>query len=280
MKKISLLLFFVVLTLQSSFSWWTNLYNTGTPWKTYYLGDKQSDVFEFGVTQDTNDKTANYGIGTTTNGSGWTWRAAEWSRMDGSDNRVWKSKANEHTFTSVGNWYYSGQFVANSGGYTEYASGGWTENRTTLNATNYFTVLALENPTSQTATSASSTQINLSWTKWNSKNVMIVRKKSTDSWTEPTQGTSYAVNATIGSGTVIYNSSGTSFNNTGLEPGTSYDYNFIPKITVITVLVRQQPQLPQQLLQPIISVQKQPDTGTLLRTGNLRQITVHGLQQL
>jgi hypothetical protein len=87
-------------------------------------------------------------------------------------------------------------------------------------------VLALENPSDQLSSSSSSSSIDLSWTKWNSKNVMILRKKSTDSWTEPTQGVAYSVGNSIGSCTVIYNSNETSFTDTGLEPNTSYDYKF------------------------------------------------------
>ena len=89
-----------------------------------------------------------------------------------------------------------------------------------------FTVSALSNPTLPTATTQSSSQINLSWSLWNSKNVMIVRKKSTESWTEPTQGTSYTAGNYIGSGIVVYNSNGTSYLNTGLLPATGYDYKF------------------------------------------------------
>jgi hypothetical protein len=55
---------------------------------------------------------------------------------------------------------------------------------------------------------------------------MVVRKKSTDSWTEPNQGTAYSAGNSIGSGTVVYNGSGTSYQNTGLTSSTSYDYKF------------------------------------------------------
>jgi len=89
-----------------------------------------------------------------------------------------------------------------------------------------FTVTALYNPSNLSAAPTSSSSIDLSWTKWNSKNVMIVRKLSTDSWTEPTQGTAYAVGNSIGSGTVVYNDAGTSFTDSDLLPNTSYDYKF------------------------------------------------------
>ena len=55
---------------------------------------------------------------------------------------------------------------------------------------------------------------------------MIVRKLSSATWTEPTQGTTYAIGDLIGSGTVIYNSNGTSYSNTELLSSTAYDYKF------------------------------------------------------
>ncbi len=227
MKKIVILTGIILFFVQSSSAWWTNLYNTGTPWKTYYLGDYQNDVFEFGVNQETSPMTVSYGIGTTTNGTGWTWRAAEWSRMDGSINRVWKSKANEHQFTSTGNWYFSGRFVWTADGYTEYASAVWAENRTTLVGTSYFTVLEIVDPASQSASSAGYSDISLSWTK-NAigNNVMVVRYTHGTSPTVPTNGTAYTPGNTIGAGTVVYVGSATGTTSSGLNSSTAYDFYF------------------------------------------------------
>ena len=144
-------------------SYWHALYNRGAPIWTNYLGDKLAYIFEFAVSQDTSGWTVEYGLGTTTSGSGWTWKGAEWSRMDG-NNRVWKSKANELQFTSVGNWYYAGQFIQGSCIY--YADADWEA--TTgggLSAGSYFTVNALNNPGNQSATAAGTTSINLGWAK-------------------------------------------------------------------------------------------------------------------
>ncbi len=55
---------------------------------------------------------------------------------------------------------------------------------------------------------------------------MIVRRLTSTGATAPTQGTAYTVGSTLGTGTVIYNGSATSFNDTGLTPGTSYTYTF------------------------------------------------------
>jgi hypothetical protein len=55
---------------------------------------------------------------------------------------------------------------------------------------------------------------------------MIVRKAPAASWTEPTQGTSYSVSATLGAGTVVYVGSDTSTTDSGLSAGSTYDYKF------------------------------------------------------
>ncbi|MCX7002623.1 MAG: metallophosphoesterase, partial [bacterium] len=85
-------------------------------------------------------------------------------------------------------------------------------------------------PSSQTAAPNSanpSNQIDVAWSKnAQNHNVMIVRRKSTEIWTEPTQGTPYTAGATIGSGLVVYNGSGTAYANTSLSPGTTYAYKF------------------------------------------------------
>ena len=206
-------------------SFWHALYNRGTPLATYYLGDKLTNQFEFAISQDTTGWTVEYGLGTTTSGSGWAWRAAEWYRQVG-DNREWKSKANEHQFTSVGNWYYAGQFI--TGGCIYYADTDWEA--TTgggLSAGSYFTVNALNDPGNQSATAAGTTSISLGWAKnGQGHDVMIVR--STDSnFTAPTGGTTYTPgSSTIGGDLVVYRGGNTSFTDTGLDPSTTYYYKF------------------------------------------------------
>ncbi len=101
-------------TSASCGSYYHALYNRGTPLYSYYLGDKVQYVYEFALNQDTGAYTVEYGLGQSTGGSGWTWRAGEWSRMDGTENRVWKSKADEHQFTATGNWYHAGRFTSGS----------------------------------------------------------------------------------------------------------------------------------------------------------------------
>lgn len=88
-------------------------------------------------------------------------------------------------------------------------------------------VTELLNPTTNEASSSGSTSVSLTWTKWKSKNVLILRKKSTETWTAPIQGESYTVGSKLGDYTmVVYNGIGTEFDDTGLLPGVTYDYKF------------------------------------------------------
>ncbi len=210
-------------------SHWTALYNRGTPVYTYYLGDSLAYVYEFAINVDTAGMTVEYGLGKTAGGSGWTWRSAEWSRMDGSDNRVWKSKASEQQFTSTGSWYYAGRFVT-SDPYTYYVATDWVNNSAgALTAESYFTVSDLTAPSGVSAAkdgTHSATRADLSWTQWNSKNVMITVATATPSGS-PTQGHTYSASDTFGNQTVITGSTGdTTLEVTGLTPGQTYYFTF------------------------------------------------------
>ena len=88
-----------------------------------------------------------------------------------------------------------------------------------------FTVIEPTDPSSQTATAASASSIDLSWTQWNSTDVIILRNTS-NSFTAPTHGTSYSAGASIGSSTVVHNGSGTSLSDGSLSQGTTYYYKF------------------------------------------------------
>ena len=80
-----------------------------------------------------------------------------------------------------------------------------------------------DNPTSFTATTASTTQIDLSWVQnGNSNNVMVAW---TSDGTFGTPSGSYTPGDPItGGGTVVYNGSSTSYNHTSLTSGTQYYY--------------------------------------------------------
>lgn len=80
-------------------------------------------------------------------------------------------------------------------------------------------------PTSVTATPASTTQINLGWAlNANSNNVMVVYN-TTNTFGVPANGTAYSAGNTIsGGGTVAYVGGATSYNHTGLSASTLYYY--------------------------------------------------------
>jgi hypothetical protein len=206
-------------------TYWHALYDRGAPLVTYYVGDYMGTNYEFAINQDTTGWTVEYGIGTSTDGTGWTWETATWSRMDGANNRVWKADSDEYQFTSAGTHYYAGRFT--TGSCTYYADVDWEETSGGgLSAASYFTVSAINNPSGQDAAPASSSQINLSWSKnAQSHDVMVVRSADS-SFTAPTPGQAYSVGNTIGGDTVIYNGSGTSYNDTGREANTTYYYKF------------------------------------------------------
>lgn len=208
---------------------WHALYDRGNPLATYFLGDSLTGKYEFALGRDTTGWTVEYGLGTSQDGSSWTWRNADWSRMDGA-NRVWISKTNEHVFSSTGTWYYAGRFD-DTGGCIYYADEDWeSTSGGSLFATNFFTVNPINSPTSPDATRNNGdpvTMIDLSWSKnAQSHNVMIVRKLTAQSWTEPTQGTAYSVSNSIGAGVVVYKGSGTSTTDSGLTGDVGYDYKF------------------------------------------------------
>ncbi len=215
---------------QASNPIWINPLICGTPIATYSLGDSLSSPwyvnFEIG---QASWNYAQVGYGTAANGTGYNWGVANWYEDgEGSNKRV-RRDIGGLRFTATGSWYLICQ--ANESGGNTYTSGsacGWLNDVTYPPVSMaYFTVSALNDPSSQSATAASSSQINLGWSKdAQGHNVMVVRKPSSASWTEPTQGAAYSAGASIGSGTVVYNGSDTSYNNTGLSAGTAYDYKF------------------------------------------------------
>ncbi|MDO9257662.1 MAG: InlB B-repeat-containing protein [Bacteroidales bacterium] len=208
---------------------WSHMITNGSPIAMHYLGDKLASGtwIQFEIGQETWNL-SDAGIGKSNSDPlAWLWRTADWFVNGDYPNKKVQADFVDFQFTSTGNWYINGRVKAGSGDPFNYANSTTWQNTTSFAPAYYFTVDALTDPSSQSASAVSASQINLTWTKdATPHNVMVVRKKAADSWTEPTQGTAYAVNATIGSGVVVYNSSGTSLNNTVLEAGTTYDYKF------------------------------------------------------
>jgi len=136
-------------------------------------------------------------------------------------------------FTSVGTWYWGMQIDYGANYGTNFwmvrDSPDWADlfyHGTNANLT--VTVLALSNPSDVSAVKDGTLpgeQINLSWTKWNDRDVMIVR--STGAIGTPTPGTVYSTGQSIpGGGTVIYKGGGDSVSDTGLSGSTTYNYKF------------------------------------------------------
>lgn len=213
---------------------WLHMLTTGQPASTRYLGDQLNPsgswYIQFEVGQISWYQT-DAGIGSDyMEPSTWTWRTANWFANGTGSNKQVQSDFGDFRFTQVGSWYFAGRAKGDPGDPFHYANSNAWGNAATLEPIYYFQVDAINVVNTQNAIQNSinpSTQIDLSWDKnAQSHNVMIVRKKVYESWTEPTQGTAYTAGNTIGSGVVVYNSSGISYTNTDLASSTDYDYKF------------------------------------------------------
>jgi len=210
---------------------WLHMLTTGQPVATYYLGESLTSPWyvNFEIGQPSWDA-SQVGIGTSnTDQSLLNWATANWYEDNGSNRKV-RRDIGGFQFISTGNWYFIGRAKTDAGTDWRYANTDQWSNTNSFSPQYFFTVLALENPTLGSCAvdgTYSSTKIVLNWTKWNGKNVMIVR--STDNnFTSPNNGTAYSVgNTSLGGDKVVYNNSGTSFtdeSSTELLPGQTYYY--------------------------------------------------------
>lgn len=206
---------------------WINPMTCGTPIATYYLGDSLSSPYyiNFEIGQASWDY-AQVGYGTSAAGTGYNWAVANWYEDGTYPNKRVRRDIGGLKFTATGSWYVICQAKESSGNtYTSGSGCGWLNSVAYPPASMaYFTVNALGNPTVGTLTPAS-TSITLNWTKWNSKDTLILRSSSSIT-TDPTQGTGYSAGNTIGGASVIYKSNGTSLNDTPLSANTQYYYKF------------------------------------------------------
>jgi len=136
-------------------------------------------------------------------------------------------------FTSAGTWYWGVQMDYGS----TYGTNNWlVRNNSAWHDLSYsgtnsdltITVLALGDPTGVNAVkdgTLPSEKINLTWTKWNSRDVLVVRSLD-NVFTAPTPGAAYIAGNTIGGDTVVYKGAGTSVADTGLSAGTTYYYKY------------------------------------------------------
>jgi len=82
------------------------------------------------------------------------------------------------------------------------------------------------NPATFTATPASTSQINLAWTKNTNANDVMIAWSPTSTFGTPVDGTVYSAGSSLpGGGTVLYRGSLTAFNHTSLTSNTTYYYN-------------------------------------------------------
>ncbi len=151
----------------------------------------------------------------------------------GSYDNVEYTEVASPTFTSAGVWYWGIQMDYGS----PYGTNFWMVRNTAswsdlyysgTNANLSITVTAIGNPTGVSAAPNGGDPehaIDLAWSKWNGRNVMIVR--STDnSFGTPTPGQAYSVNDPIAGDVIVYNGSGASFTDTGLSSSSTYYYRF------------------------------------------------------
>ncbi|RLD45341.1 MAG: hypothetical protein DRI88_08710 [Bacteroidetes bacterium] len=93
----------------------------------------------------------------------------------------------------------------------------------TISAENGSSTVA--NPSNFTATAVSTTQIDLSWLLNGNGDDVMLAYSTTPSFGTPVDGTSYIIGSSLsGGGEILSNGNATSFNHTGLTPGTHYYY--------------------------------------------------------
>lgn len=222
-------LFFLLFGVSSFGQIYLNNITTGRPINSFYLGDKlpSNTYYQFEMGQATWNA-SEAGIGQNSDGStGWNWSGATYYEDGTVPNKRVQRDFNNFQFIATGTWYITGRAKTNSGDAWTYSDEGWNNNSVFSTGTSaYYSVNALAQPTTQTASANGASAINLSWAKWNSKDVMVVR--STDaSFTAPTNGTTYTPgSSTIAGDLVVYRGSATTFTDTGLSGGTQYYYAF------------------------------------------------------
>jgi hypothetical protein len=215
---------------------WLNHLTYGRPFNlTRYVGDQfnlgSTYYYQFEIGQASWNESS-VGIGKNTDGTtGWNWYTASWYQDGSGSNKKVQADIGTYQFTSSGNFYVVGRARAQSiDPYTYSEESGWNNNTTlslstTSGNASYINVSDLQPPTAisvqATPTSFSQGAITLNWTKFASKNVIVVYN-TTGNFTAPTNGTSYNTNSVIGSGTVVYNGSATTTTINGLNNGVTY----------------------------------------------------------
>lgn len=209
---------------------WVNPLTTGAPIATLYKGDKinpsASWYYNFEIGQATWNS-SQVGIGKNTDGTtGWDYADAVWYQDGTGSNKRVRRDVGQFQFTSTGTWYVVGRAKANAGdAYTYADETTWTNNQafSTTNAS-YWTVSDLEAPSNVTATATSSTSVQVSFTGWLGRRVVVYRR--TSATTTPTLADGIAFGSQNGSmGTLVYNGFASNFTDAGLTSGQTYYYS-------------------------------------------------------
>ncbi|OIP00211.1 MAG: hypothetical protein AUJ98_08955 [Bacteroidetes bacterium CG2_30_33_31] len=199
--------------------------------------------------------TANGTTGTVTDPSAFTATAISsaqinlaWA-LNASSNNVMIAYNTTNTFATPSNGisYVVGNQIASGQGTIIYSGSLTAFNHTALNmntvyyykiwsrdgSSNYSvgitandTTFGLNNPQTLTATMASSSQINVAWTKNTVNDDVMIVYNTTNNFAAPVNGTSYVIGNQIsaGQGTVLYKGSALTANHTGLTASTKYYY--------------------------------------------------------
>jgi len=196
---------------------------------TFFLGDAASFAWDItSIAWGATLKKA--GIGTTNTSAGMNWQDIVY--VDDAGDAVGKNegiRSATYSLNTTGTWYYS---LWLGTGATVGSSGSWNKSNAigTIGSANYtsslFTVQALGNPTGLSATRTSGTTAYLSWANAvdgaQNHEVMIVRKKITGTFTEPTQGVFYdPISNPLG---VVFAGTATNWTDTSLDPNFAYQY--------------------------------------------------------
>ncbi|MGD9613617.1 MAG: MBG domain-containing protein, partial [Kiritimatiellia bacterium] len=221
-------------TIAAATGIWINPMSAGAPMGSYYLGDTLGEWFvNFEIGLASWDY-AQIGLGTSAEGASYNWGEASWYEDGEGVNKRVRRNLSGFQFTAQANYYVICQAKANAeDDYTSKSGAGW--GNSTLYppadlASAYFAVSALNDASDPSAVPNGADPtgaLDLGWTlNAQSHGVMVVRKAAAASWTEPTQGTAYAVTDALGDGTVVYVGSGTSATDSGLSEDSTYDYKF------------------------------------------------------
>ncbi|MFZ4581905.1 MAG: T9SS type A sorting domain-containing protein, partial [Paludibacter sp.] len=195
----------------------------------YYLGDAASFAWDINsIGWGATLKKA--GIGTTNTSAGMDWQNTV--HVDDGGDGVGNNEGIRsaiYTFSAVGTYYYS-LWLGN--GATVGSVGSWNKSNATGTigsatfTSSSFTVQALGNPTGLTASRTSGTNANLAWTNATdgaqNHEVIIIRKRMSGTFTEPTQGAFYDPNSNLLG--VVYSGVASSWTDTSLDPNFEYQY--------------------------------------------------------